>query len=96
MPVWHVSVSVWTAGGSRPRDDERAAEREAIRLLGGVGGDVEWWVWDLPIVGKVGHLRVPLTREEYELVPPGCATVDAGETGPMRPRTLVGVKGSGA
>lgn len=87
MPVWHASVSVWTADGRRQRDDERAAEREAVRILEGVGGDHEWWVWDLPIVGKLGHLRVPLTRDEFALVPPGCAISDAGETGPLRPRT---------
>lgn len=87
MPVWHASVSVWTADGARRRDDERAAEREAVRLLEGVGGDHEWWVWNLPIVGLVGHLRVPLTPAENDLVPPGCVLHDAGETGPMRPRT---------
>jgi hypothetical protein len=57
-----------------------------VRLLAGVGGDVEWWVWNLPLVGLVGHLRVPLTDEEYARVPPGCAVADAGETGPQRTR----------
>lgn len=60
------------------------AEREAVRLLVGVGGDLEWWIYS---TGKVGHLRVPLTAEEYQQIPPGCALADAGDTGPQRPRT---------
>jgi hypothetical protein len=58
-----------------------------VRLLVGVGGDVEWWVWNLPLVGLVGHLRVPLTAGECAQVPPGCAVADAGEAGPRRLRT---------
>ena len=85
MPVWHVSVSVWTADGTRQRNDPKVAEREAIRLLRGVGGDVEWWIWNPKAL--VGHLRVALTGQEFEQVPPGCAVADAGESGPPRPRT---------
>lgn len=85
MPVWHASVSVWTADGTRQRDDPRSAEREALRLLAGVGGETEWWYWNP--VPRIGHLRVALTVEEYALVPPGCVLADAGESGPPRPRT---------
>lgn len=65
-------------------DQSRLAEREAIRLLTGVGGDREWWLWSR---AWVGHLRVPVTAAEYTQVPPGCVIADAGETGPERPRT---------
>ncbi|MGP3917657.1 hypothetical protein [Nonomuraea sp. 10N515B] len=64
--------------------NEALAEREAIRLLAGVGGDREWWIYSR---GRVGHLRIPVTAEEYELIPPGCVVADAGESGPERPRT---------
>lgn len=84
MPVWHASVSVWTADGTRKRRDPKAAEREAIRLLASVGGDTEWWIWT---PAGVGHLRVALTPSEFAQVPPGCVIADAGETGPPRPRT---------
>jgi len=60
------------------------AEKEAVKLLAGVGGDVEWWLWT---DNRVGHLRVALTAEEYERVPPGCVLADAGESGLQRPRT---------
>jgi hypothetical protein len=85
MPVWHVSVSVWRADGTRRRDDPKAAEREAVRLLRGVGDDVEWWIWNPATL--IRHLRVALTSDEYARVPPGCAIADAGESGPPRPRT---------
>ncbi|MGI5286615.1 hypothetical protein ACQEVF_25205 [Nonomuraea polychroma] len=55
-----------------------------MRLLAGVGGEREWWIYS---PGRVGHLRVPVTAPEYELIPPGCAVADAGESGPERPRT---------
>ncbi len=83
-PVWHASVSVWTADGKRKRDEPKAAEREAIRLLAEVGGEVEWWLWNP--AAKVGHLRVAVTAEEFEQVPPGCVIADAGESGPQRQR----------
>lgn len=85
MPVWHASVSVWTADGKRKRSDPKAAEREAVKLLAEVGGQVEWWIWSP--AATVGHLRVALTAAEYEQVPPGCVVADAGESGPQRPRT---------
>jgi hypothetical protein len=63
-----------------------AAEKEAVRLLRGVGsGAREWWYWN-PAVG-VGHLRVPVTAGELRRMPPGLARDDAGETGTERPRT---------
>jgi hypothetical protein len=83
-PVWHVSLSLWT-----PQERKLSApgrlERAATTLLAGVGGDTEWWIYN-PAV-RVGHLRVAVTPQEYELVPPGCATDDAGESGPQRRRT---------
>lgn len=84
MPVWHASVSVWTADGTRKRPNAAAAEREAIRLLAGVGGDTEWWIWTPALIG---HLRVVLTPAEHAQVPPACVIADAGESGPPRPRT---------
>ena len=63
----------------------RPLEVAAVRLLAGVGGDREWWIFrDGP---AVGHLRVPLTPEEAAQLPPGCAVADAGDTGPERPRS---------
>jgi hypothetical protein len=59
-------------------------EKIAVRLLKPVGGRYEWWTWSK--TSRVGHLRVALTAEEYERVPPGCATTDAGESGPRRRR----------
>lgn len=58
-------------------------EAEAVSALQGVGGDHEWWIWQR----RVGHLRVPLVAEEIAQLAPGLAVDDAGETGPMRPRT---------
>lgn len=84
MPVWHTSVSVWAPDGRTKRNEPRIAEREAIDLLRGVGGPAEWWIWS---PARIGHLRVPVTDEEYELVPPGVVVADAGETGPERRRS---------
>jgi len=57
----------------------------AVRLLAGVGGEREWWVFT---EGRVGHLRVALTPEEVDALPEGGPPVhDAGETGPERART---------
>lgn len=60
-----------------------------MAALRGVGGDCEWWVHSLILNGPaiVGHLRVPVTVEEYARIPPGLVSNDAGETGPMRPRS---------
>jgi hypothetical protein len=92
MPVWHVSVTVWTPDRRTRLNKPLQAEAEAIRLLRGVGDpEREWWVWDLGLVAGrmgrwVGHLRVPVTPQEYDRVPPGCASHDAGESGPLRKR----------
>jgi hypothetical protein len=87
--VWHVSVSAWSgAHGERRSRAPQLVEREAVKLLRGVGGDVEWWLHNDKAVGlPVGHLRVPLTLEEVAVLPAGCALHDAGESGPERPRT---------
>jgi hypothetical protein len=55
-----------------------------VRLLADVGGEREWSVW--APAAHVYHYRVPVTSEEFAMIPPGCATVDAGNTGPERPR----------
>lgn len=64
-------------------DQPGRCERVAIKALAGVGGDAEWWTCRR----GVGYLRVPVTPDEYQQVPPGCVTADAGESGPRRPRT---------
>lgn len=87
MPVWHASVSAQRKG--RFINDEARLERLAVGALRGVGGPSEWWVHALMLNGPaiVGHLRVPVTPDEYALVPAGLVVTDAGETGPQRPRT---------
>jgi hypothetical protein len=84
LPVWHVSASL-----RAPQGDLLAApgrlERTAVRLLAGVGGDREWWLWNA--AARVAHLRVAVTEDEYRRIPPGCATADAGPSGPQRRRT---------
>lgn len=75
-------MSVWNANERRV-SRERDAQRHAVGLLAGVGGDHEWWIYS---PGLVGQLRVPVTEQEYKAVPPGCVIADAGETGPQRPR----------
>jgi WhiB family transcriptional regulator, redox-sensing transcriptional regulator len=95
------NVGIWAGTSPQQRRDIRAArsvveidaplptnqparlERAAIKALTGVGGDIEWWTCPRGI----GHLRVPVTLDEAELIPPGCVTADAGDTGPQRPRT---------
>jgi hypothetical protein len=84
MPVWHVSISLWTPTEERMSAPGRL-ERAAITLLRGVGGDTEWWLWNRQT--RVGHLRVAVTGQEHAAIPPGCVTTDAGETGPPRKRT---------
>lgn len=82
--MWHVSVTLWSRG--KRVDLPRVAEQAAVQALAGVGdGGSEWWLWNPAML--VGHLRVPVTDAEYELVPPGAAQDDAGETGPLRART---------
>lgn len=84
MPVWHVSASLWEPGGQTKLRAPGRLERAATSLLAGVGGDREWWIWR-PAV-QVAHLRVALTADEFERVPPGCAVSDAGDSGPERRR----------
>jgi hypothetical protein len=84
MPVWHLSVSVWSRRSEQVSVPD-VAEKEAIKCLRGVGGDREWWCWNED--AKIGHLRVAVTPEENALLPPGMAEHDAGDTGPERART---------
>lgn len=84
LPVWHASITVWDPRTEHRMDQPKLAEREAVRLLTGVGGDSEWWLFSPALVG---HLRVPVTAEENTQIPPGCVIADAGESGPQRPRT---------
>lgn len=57
-----------------------------MRLIRGVGcPDREWWWWNPDAL--VGHLRVPVTVAENAEIPPACVIADAGESGPLRPRT---------
>ena len=85
MPVWHASVSVWSPDRTQQRPAPAQAETEAVRLLRGVGDpEREWWLWNPQAL--VGHLRVPLTVQEYAAVPPGCVVGDAGDSGPLRRR----------
>ena len=67
------------------------AEREGIRLLAGVGNDCEWWAFS-GAPWFVGHVRVGLTDEEYAAIDAcalGPVIADAGDSGPLRPRSPV-------
>jgi hypothetical protein len=87
LPVWHASVSVLNPKSTQTLDKPMLAEREAIAALRGVGDpEREWWIWNQGAAPFVGHLRVPVTAVEAELIPPGCAVDDAGESGPLRRR----------
>lgn len=77
-----MSLSLQSAG-SFLRSPGRL-ERLAVAELRGVGGDLEWWLWNPKAC--VGHLRVGVTEAEAELIPAGCATTDAGPSGPLRRR----------
>lgn len=55
------------------------------KVLRGVGGEREWWMWNPDAL--VGHLRVGVTEDEFAALAPLRAVDDAGETGPERPRT---------
>lgn len=69
------------------------ALKEGVKLLAGVGGDHEWWIFGGgPNRELVGYLRVPVTPAEYDQIPVGCVVADAGEAGPCRPRTFLGKK----
>jgi hypothetical protein len=83
LPVWHVSVSAWS--GEKMSSQPKVCEREAVKLLRGVGGDREWWFWNPAAL--VGHLRVAVTEAEHDQMPCGVAENDAGEAGPERRRT---------
>lgn len=85
MPVWHVSLSLWSPDGRVKLRAPGRLERAAVAMLRGVGDDHEWWLWNPRVL--VGHLRVPLTRHEYAQVPAGIVTADAGPAGPIRART---------
>jgi hypothetical protein len=56
-----------------------------VQLLRDVGSDREWWHWNPR--AAVRHLRVAVTAQEHQTIPPGCALSDAGEAGPERRRT---------
>ena len=92
LPVWHASVSVQDqrTGGLLRAPTE--AETIAIHLLHGVGrDDGEWWIYS---EGRIGHLRVGITKNELESIWPDgdapLALADAGEHGPFRMRARVG------
>lgn len=82
LPVWHVSASLQRSG--RLLDLPNPLEAVARRLLANVGGDREWLIWNP--AAHVLHYRAAVTPEEYALIPPGCALMDAGDSGPERPR----------
>jgi hypothetical protein len=84
LPVWHVSISIWTPDLRRV-GAAGLAERHAIRLLAGVGNDREWWIWRP--AARVGHLRVGLTVAEVASLTCQPAEHDAGPSGPERRRT---------
>lgn len=87
--MWHASVSVQNRKGKL--DDERTVEAAAVAALAGVGSTAgEWWDWNGDPSRRVGHLRVPVTPTEYEMVPPGIVVDDAGDEGVWRPRTGAG------
>jgi hypothetical protein len=77
-------VSAWSRREERT-NSPAICEREAVRILRGVGGDREWWTWNPRAL--IGHLRVGVTAAELESMPPGLAVDDAGESGPERART---------
>jgi hypothetical protein len=83
MPVWHASISAWSRRKVR-QDQPAICERQAVKLLRGVGGDREWWFFNPQML--IGHLRVAVTGAEHEGMPQGCAVHDAGESGPERAR----------
>lgn len=91
--MWHASVSVHTLNGRTPQRLHRpdVAEREAVAVLAGVGGNHEWWIYNQAV--GVGHLRVPVTEIEYQQCPTGIVIADAGPSGDLRPRTYP--KGAG-
>jgi hypothetical protein len=93
LPVWHASITVWDRHGTQTRSMPELAEREAIKLLTGVGNHREWWIHQTTTRGiPIGHLRVGITDTELRAMTEACGllppvTADAGESGPERPRT---------
>lgn len=84
--MWHASVSLQNRRGKL--DDQAVVEAAAVGALAGVGStEGEWWQWG---ASRVGHLRVPVTDEEFELVPPGSVVDDAGDEGEWRERSRTG------
>lgn len=82
--MWHASTSIQDRR-SGPLHRPKHAEAHAIAALAGVGDPHrEWWLYNPR--ARVGHLRIPVTLAELELIPPGIVTMDAGETGPQRKR----------
>lgn len=79
-----MSVSAWSRRTEQRQDVPLLCEKEAIRLLWGVGSEREWWHWNAAEL--IGHLRIGLTQAEYATLPPLAAIDDAGETGPERIR----------
>lgn len=78
-------MSLWAPAGTRLRSPG-VLERAAIRLLHGVGGEREWWIWNPDAL--VGHLRVGLTAAEAASLPEaGPVAFDAGPSGPERRRS---------
>jgi hypothetical protein len=69
------------------------AEREAVKLLTGVGNDREWWIHRQGLFVPVSDLRVGLTDAEVDTMTAACdgllppVVADAGDTGPERART---------
>jgi len=80
-------VSIWSKDGSRKLNNPALAEKEAVKLLAGVGGDCEWWIYACGAGSLVGYLRVPVTEAEFAVCPAGNVVADAGDAGPQRPRT---------
>ena len=85
MPVWHASLS--RLGPSTPG----GAYRHAHRLLAGVGGDTEWWLYNRRSETGliVAHLRIAVTVEEFATMPNPCTLADAGNAGTQRRRGTV-------
>lgn len=82
--MWHASVSLQTKKGAIVTA-ELDCLAYAVQALDGVGGDVEWWLWS---PAHIGHLRVPVTIAEGGEIPPGLVAADAGDSGPLRARTV--------
>lgn len=80
--MWHASISIQNRFG--PVNADTTVERIAVAALRGVGGNREWWQFSDTMIG---HLRVPVTDEEYAQLPEGVAEADAGPTGEERERS---------